>query len=222
MTVTIPRSAARGSRPGGTNRRFRPRERRTASSHTVRHVGQRSDDVAPLRYGGLHLAGASEAPVADLTVQERDPEIGDPGRTVAAHEDVVWLEVAMDEPGSVHLGQAAPGGDELGHDLPPRPRFALEPVSERATFDALQGDEQIALDRSDVVDNHDIGMAKARHRARFAQQANVLHSSAVLAGANELDGDIAFEGLIPRRPDNAHPSSADHFTQLVPIDPITG
>jgi hypothetical protein len=141
------------------------------------HVGRRAHDRAGLGQVRAERHSACldprgrgvEVVVLDLGCP-REPEVEHAWAVVVAHEHVVGLEVAVDQLGLVGGSEPAAGADERDDDLDPRPRSLVGPGAQRLSLHELHRDVDLVLERADVVDGHDVGVAQLRHRSGLAEQ----------------------------------------------------
>ena len=185
-----------------------------------RHVHRRAHP----RTGAGEHAGAGRRVVAGRELRSRvdpgEPEIGDPRAAVAADEDVVGLDVAMDDARGVCGREPAPGVDQAVEDLGERPLVAADPRREVAALDELHREEHGVLVRSDVEHRHDVRMRQAREHARLSHHS-LTSLRAELAGveAQELHRDPAMQLGVGCRVDHAHPAGAEPLAEDVAADP---
>jgi hypothetical protein len=147
---------------------------------------------------GLALAGAAG-----------EAEVEDADAAVVADHDVVGLEVAVDEADGVGGGEAVAGLGEHAEDLGAGPRLLVEPAAQRDAGDELHRDVDLAVGGgADVVDADDVGVREAGEGLGLAQQA-ALALGVAGAVAQDLDRDLAIEGLVEGGVDDAHAAAAE-------------
>jgi hypothetical protein len=194
-------------------------------------------DGAPARPLGRHvLERAHEHPClcaalarqrlarVDEVAEGRDHELGqaeieDLQQPVRRDHQVLGLEVAMDDPGAMRLGQTV---RELGAQVE---HFAEgqgtrpEPPPQRLPLDALHDDvvrPGHVGGRAHVVDVHDVRMIEGGGRACLAVEP--LQELRVRAGAQDLDGDGPAEPGVTGAIDLAHASRTEAVDDLVGAD----
>ena len=156
---------------------------------------------------GRGLVGAGEA------------EVHDPDPTVVADHDVLGLDVAVDQAGSVGGREALTDGEEDLEDRRPRRRVSLEPGVEGEAVDELHRQVDLVLVRADVVDRDDVGVRELGHRLGLALEA----SAGVGVGRQqELERDLAIELRVVRGVDHPHPALADEVEDDVAADDLAG
>lgn len=142
--------------------------------------------------------------------------------TRSAQKPVVRLDVAVDDPRVVCLGECVKhGGADLRH--PPHGQSALlaDRCGQGLSADELHHDDGGAVVLHDVVDGDDPGMAEGDRRAGLAGEASEQRASVPIVQPRRegdlLDGDLAPEELpVETPPDPAHAALADPFDKLVP------
>ena len=150
----------------------------------------------------------------------RDPEVGDLDRALLAHEDVVRLEVAMNDPGRVRGGEAATRGDVDAHALAPGVAAEL-PLPEGGPLRQLHRDEDAAVADADVVHRDHVRMRQARHGLRLAEEAGAhVVRRERRALQEELHRDLAIELGIVGRVHLAHRPAAQPADDDVAADPL--
>ena len=97
--------------------------------------------------------------------------------------------------------------EEHADHVAPRPH-GLEPARERPTADELHHEEHARVDRTDLVNRHDVRMAEACHRLRLAHELQAGGRPRV-AAAHDLERDAAVEIRIVGLEHHAHPTGAE-------------
>ena len=156
-----------------------------------RHIGRRAD----------HHAAAGER-VVSFPGRQSEVENLDAGLD---EHDVAGLEIAVNDPMFVRLGQG--GGDLRGvaERLVERQRAILQPGGDRVALEQFH--HQVV--GADVVKRADVGVIQRRNRARLALEAG----AELLVG--ELDGDGAAEARVDGAKDFAHAALAELAFDLV-------
>ena len=96
-----------------------------------------------------------------------------------------------------------------------------QPVGDGVPLDELHRDEDLVVERADVVDDDDVRVRQPRDRLRLAQRPlPPLGQRDAVAGLDpqELDRDLAIELRIVRRVDLAHPAAPDQPQHDVAAD----
>ena len=135
-----------------------------------------------------------------------EPEVGHHHATVAAHEHVVRLEIAMHEPDAVGRDETLPRRpihlQHLG-----QPALTLSrPHPERPPVDELHRDEQLVALEPYLVHRHNIRVRHLGHRLRLAEHPNLrlLRRRRAGLGSHELDRDAPIEIRVVRGQDDPH------------------
>ena len=167
-----------------------------------REVLRGADDRADLG----HLAGARPC----------DPEVRHLDPPLASDEDVVWLDVAVDDP--VPVRGAECGEDLAGvvdRDLDRGLPAGDDQLLQRAPVEELHRDVVGALRLAAVVDRDDVRMGEPGGVLRLAPEA--LHERVVrrVAVVEDLDRDAAAELLVLREVDVRHAARAQ-----LPLDAV--
>ncbi len=154
---------------------------------------------------------------ARLLVEElRQSEVRERERTVGMNEDVPGLDVTMEDPAPVCVRERVRHARE-----PPRclatvhrgfaePARVLDVLVEADTVDLLHREVQQPTSLAVAVDRDDVLMVKRRGRARLGTEAIPhVRVGGELRGEH-LERDDAFERLLPRLVDRAHPAATEH------------
>jgi hypothetical protein len=160
-----------------------------------------------------HRAGGGDVGVL---AGARDAEVGHSRASLVIDQDVLWLQVAVDDP--LAMGEAGGVQDlpgEVDRVLGAHP--ALDEVLERRSVDVLHGDEVGAVESAAIEDPDHVGMLKARRRLSLALEA--LHELGVLRVlvVQDLDRDLAVELGVVREPDVGHPARTDLAVERVTL-----
>jgi hypothetical protein len=202
----VHRRAEDGAGPG---QRLRQRVRAGQAAGARRQRRHRS--IAPGRaVVGPAVIQAEVAAGGDLAGDADDAEIGHPDPAGRGQEDVVGLEVAVDQPGVVRRGQAAPGLHEhrqgLGQAVPAR-----HPPAQGAVVRELHRQVHLVAEGADLVHGDDVGVVDLGHRLRLAQQAGarVAGLAGQGPGAQQLDRDLAIEVRVVGGVHQAHAAATE-------------
>ena len=154
-------------------------------------------------------------------VGPREAEVDDADAPVLADVEIPRLHVAMHEPRAVRRRQPLAGGDHHAEHLLLRRLLGEQPRLERRALDELRREEDVALERPDVVHRDDVRMRQPRQRLRLAEQPRA-PSLRLLSRARprvqELQRDGPLELRIVRLVDDAHPALARAIDDDVPPD----
>ncbi len=171
--------------------------------------------IVPRVVGELASAAARAAGAAGLG-EFGEAEVEHLGVAVGRHHDVLWFDVAMDDPGVMRRGKRA--GD-IGRDRQPlgeRPALALgEERSERRAVEQFLDDVAGLAVGADVEHRRDMGMVERGRGARLLFEAREPLGIGGESGGQDLDGDVAAEPRVHGLVDLAHAA----FAELV-LDPI--
>ena len=186
-----------------------------------RHVGDRADGrTGTGQVGGLSLLLGIFAG-AGVCGELGEAEVEDLGMTLTGDEDVGRLDVPMDDPLRVGLGEGigyldAPLDDPVVGDRLPR-----DLVFERLPFEQLHGDERDAVVLIDLVDGADVGVVERRGGSRLAQEA--LERSFVFGHAlgEELECHLAPQLGVLRGVDDTHPATPETIEYPIVRDDLT-
>ena len=185
-------------------------KRRLPDDHLVEddpdrvEIGRRAHDAALPQLLGRHVAHRAEheagaglgAFVVVLGFEHLgDAEVDDLDGIILLlnDQDVGGLEVAVDEPERVRVGERVEdaGGDDdraAGREAVPGAQHALE----RAAGHELERHEQRVVGLSVVKDPHDVVVAQPFEQPRLLREARAgVGVVALGAGADGLDGDVA-------------------------------
>ena len=175
-------------------------ERARASHQLVEHRARREEVAAAVHDLASHLlrrhvfGGAHHHPRArDVAHGEAGhAEVHDLDPALPGEEDVGGLDVAVDDPDLVGVGQAFEHGD---HDrdlaLEAEGRSGPHRVEEVVPAEELHRDVGRAVGVvAEVEDGHHVGVHHARDRARFALEAVLLLRVARDLGQHHLEGDV--------------------------------
>ncbi len=171
-----------------------------------RHVADRAEHRAGLR----RLSGRQIRDLLGLLLEELgEPEVEDLDRAVLRDHHVLGLQVPVDDPGGVRLGE--PVGHLVGEveQLPGRQRPGMEHLAQRPAVDELHRDVDRRVFRPDVVDRHDVGVVEGRGRARLLLESLAPVGVGRELGRQHLDGHLAAEARVSRSVDFSHASRAD-------------
>jgi thiamine-monophosphate kinase len=108
--------------------------------------------------------------------------------------------------------QPAPGGHVHLQRLVPGARLRLRPEAAGVAFDELHRDEDLVLERADVVDDDDVRVRQARDRLRLAQRPLPpfeQRDAGARLDPQQLDRHLAIQLRIVRGVDLAHAAAAD-------------
>ena len=168
-------------------------------------VGRRAGEVRPpLGLLRRHVAGRAEDRLGpgQVAVGVEDlgqAEVGDLGRSVGVEQDIGRLEVAVDDPLVVGLGDRAgqdldqPGGLRGG------PRRAVQLPVEAAARQVLQLEEGQAARLADMVDLDDAGVPEAGDRLGLGAEPRRGRRAGVRPGQDHLQAQGRFSAIFLAR-----------------------
>ena len=134
---------------------------------------------------------------------------------LVCHEDVLWLQVAVDDPLLVGCGQP------LGHlhgevdGLAGGKSAIFESCAQRLAFEELHDGVGSFTLSPEVVDGEDVRVGELGDRARLALEAGERLGIVGQIGGEDLDGHVAVELGIPCAVDLAHATGAEVRENLV-------
>jgi hypothetical protein len=160
---------------------------------------------------GGHVGGGPEER-ARLRERERaalpgQPEVGDHGLVVLAHEDVVGLDVPVDDPSLVGVLQRQRGVEDVLRDralVAQRPRGVGRERAQGAPGDELHRVVGGPVLHAGAVDLHDVGMVEGGGRAGLALEARQGLRVAREVLREDLQGHPPLQRLLPRLVDLPH------------------
>ena len=137
-----------------------------------------------------------------------DPEVGQLRAVVLVEQDVAGLDVAVDDPGRVHVRERA---EQLaGQPLGVGQRAAVaEAVAQAAAGDVRHHQVGPVLLDAEVEDLDDVRVRERGGRARLALEAR---EPALVVGErvrHQLDRDLAVQRLVARQPHGRHAARAE-------------
>ena len=145
-------------------------------------------------------------------------EVGDLGRAVGREQDVGRLEIAMDDPPAVRLGD----GPRQGLDQPGRPfgrpGGAVELLRQAAPLQVFELEIGPVVVVAEAVDLDDVGMAQLRDRLGLGEEANGRLVTGVFTRQDHLERDDAVELDLAGLVDDSHAAAAQHAFDLVAGD----
>ena len=109
------------------------------------------------------------------------------------------LQVAVDDPQPVRLGDAAGQRLDQRRRPPRRPGGAVEPPVQAAALDILQLEEGQAVGLADVVDLDDVGVLEPGDGLGLGEEADGGDGVGVGAGQDHLQGAGAVQEDLPAR-----------------------
>ena len=166
-----------------------PEVERTPARLLGRHVADRSHHHPGARRVGGRLLHRQ---LVGLGRDElRQAEVQDLGVAVLGDHDVLGLQVPVHDPGGVGRGETvADLHGEVEHLLR-RHRARGGQVLERRTLDQFHGDVDRRVRGTDVVDRQDVGVGKARGRARLPLKAGPAFGVRRELRGKHFHGDVA-------------------------------
>src|SRR6185295_9700648 len=130
------------------------------------------------------------------------------------------LEVTVEDAVGVRLGEALRDlAAELDGARWRQGGLLVEQAAKRFAGDELHHDPVAVRTLQDVVDVNDRRMVEARCGARLTPQAFAAVAYGGV-GADLLQGDPAFESLVPGAPDLSHAAGAEQLVKPVGSEPL--
>ncbi|MCO5170068.1 MAG: hypothetical protein M9894_27345 [Planctomycetes bacterium] len=171
------------------------------------HVAQGADDPPRLGHVGARVAARRLG----------DPEVEEPHVPVVGQHDVVGLEVAVDDPRRVRLGQRLerllPERQDLRRRRPPGPR---QPRRQRLAAHEVHGQVEPPVGLLAVVAHDDRVLVHERLPGRdLPQEARPRRRVAQEVAVHELERHLAPVERLPRAVDGAHGARAEPLEQGV-------
>ena len=214
---------------GDDRLRARPRVRRLAGEHFVRHGAERVDVGAPvyctisgclLRRHVLWRAERQprlrDALPARVAHRQCDPEVGDHG-LAGLHQDVLGLEIAVDHAVLVCIGQRACDGGRDPHGVAHRELLlAVEPRAQRLALHIRHDIKEEPASLATVEQRQQIRMLQVRGDLDLAQEPLDAEHRAEFR-LEHLEGDAPFMAQVARQVHGRHAAFADLAVNHVSI-----
>jgi hypothetical protein len=160
--------------------------------------------------GGTRVVGGDRG---DPEVDDLHPDVA---TAAARDDDVVRLEVAVDDAGVVGGLEPAPRLHEQGDGVGPAGRCIGDPPGERDAVEELHRHVELAPVLADIVDLDHVRVGDPGHHLGLLPEPLALRVRP--AQVEELDGDLAIEGLVVRGVDDAHTAGSDLVENSEPTD----
>src|SRR5262249_11655405 len=144
-----------------------------------------------------------------------DAEVGDLRRAVSGEEDVLRLEIAMNDAGSVYCGnRVCQGMNQLGC-IAGWQWFTVQPLRQVAVRTELECVERLPFVFVDLENLDDVDVLQPADYLRLGAEA--CHTIfARSACQDHLEGDDPVERLLPSLVDDSHPAAAEFFNEFEP------
>src|SRR5215831_9865647 len=201
------------------------RERRVICDQLVEHRRGSKHIGALIRASpGLlrrHIAQCSQeqARPGDIVVRRGDAceaEIEDLGYAIVRNEYVARLDVTMDNPPLMSVGEAFT-------DLHHQSQLALEgqisapanDLTQLLSFQVLHDNEQTPGVLTEIVDRDDVGVVQLRAGLRLTEEARSQLVALAHSLGNDLEGDHAIQQGVVRFVHNAHAPPPDLLYDLI-------
>ena len=179
------------------------------------HVRRRPHDRA-----GHREVVVLEHQVADggtIGRRRRESKVEHDHPPLRREHDVLWLEVAMNEPRIMGGGQPLTRVEVELEDLPEaearRARSVAGPALESLALDELHRDEDGVVHRADVMHRGHVAVVEPGHRPGFAEQACVAFVGCRVT--EQLDRDAAIELRVVGRVHDTHAALTERFQDHV-------
>ena len=196
--------------------RFAPRARQQLRRHERGGAAQRPRAVARGLAAQLH---PGESEVGAVFAVLRHAPVHDQHFAVVADHQVRRLEIAVDDSAVVRESHAVARRDEdlqqpperitLFHRLVAVRQLGDDPPQRLAVYALHREVHPRALEDSDAVHRHDVGMADLRGGARLPDEGADPLGHPAVGGAEHLDRDFAHQPRLAPGKDRAHPAEAD-------------
>jgi hypothetical protein len=180
------------------------------------HVGRRPHHAPFLRRVGRRVVELERLARRGLARLEelREAEIEDFDLAVLVQHDVLGLEIAVDDPLLVRLGQRARDGPRDAQRLGDAEPAARHLRLQRGPLDELHRDVDAAVDLADVVDGGDVGVSHRRGGPRLAEEPATPVVTLHRFVGEDLEGDVATEALVERAVHDPHAAHAEDGEKL--------
>jgi hypothetical protein len=190
-------------------------------------VGGTAHRLGPRLFGGQVAHRADQGPqfgegrgVAGLQEfggeRTGQAEIDQLGETVRPHHDVLGLDVAMHDPGSVRRRQRLRHLAEQPYHLRQR-QALLGQIPQRLAFDPLHDEEGPAAGLADVIQGADEGVVEGGDGHGLAPESLQPPRVFGILPGQELQGDRASQPRVPRLADHAHAAADRRAQDLVAL-----
>ena len=189
---------------------------RLLRGHVVGRADQRADRGQP---GFVLHRLRVRTGVSGIRGERAEPEVEHLDEPVPGHHHVLRLEIAVDDPGFVRLGDRAGDLRRDLHDARKRQPAGGDQLVQRLAVDQLHRDVGDAFRTSDAVDRDDVRVIEGRSDARFALEARKRCRTWRGRFFQDLDGDKAGEVGIARAVDLSHAAAAKQRHEFIRAEP---
>ncbi len=146
-----------------------------------------------------------------------DGEVGDLQLLGLREQDVRWLQIPVDHPGAVGVRQGLADIGADGGDPGRGQRSAFcEEARERPAAQVLHNRVGGLVVVPGVIDRSNVGVDERPRREALPAELRAEHLVREEVAVEDFDGDLSFQDLVDRPPDNRHPSGANLALQSVP------
>ncbi len=178
-----------------------------------RHVGDRADYSAASGYGGQFLDGAPgifwrRLQLCHSEVENLHPAIG-------GHEQVFWLQVAMNDAAIVRRDQPLHDLQSVVEGEGDGQCSIRQPFAQGVAFEQFANDVRSAIVEANVINGDDVGMIQRRCGAGFQFETAEMIRIVAGGGADQLQSDIAPQPFVARAKNLAHGSGANFLEDSV-------
>ena len=162
------------------------------------------------------LAGVGQADVGGE--RPGQAEVADLRLPVGGQQDVGGLQVAVDDPEAVGLGDGPRHRLDQPGGLGGGPRGPVGGVGEAAAGQVFQLEEGDPGHLADAIDLDDVGVPEPGDRLGLGAEPRGGRRAAV-PGRERLEGARAIQGDVAGEVDDPHPAAAEFAEHLVPARP---
>ena len=189
-----------------------------ARQHFVKHHAERINVravVHPRRVGNLlrrHVAGRADRVFVRIRVcaeHLREAEVGDFHASLAVHEQVLGLDVAVDDAPVVRVLQRVAKGRDDGERLFGREFVRLEQGAQVRAVHILHEQEEKAARLPEVIDGDDVRITQLCQRLRLPREAVGKLRVFLPFRREEFERDETVERYLPRLVNHAHPAAPE-------------
>src|SRR5439155_20206072 len=168
-----------------------------------RHEVRRTEHLAGHGNAGVTIEPLGQAKVRDARLIAR------------VHEDVRWLEIAVQDALAVRVVNGFGGEPDVTRGFRGRQRTVAHELGEVLSLDVIHREVMLAVVDAHVVNGDDVRVPEeSRSRDLALEPSNDLLTCEPL-GQNHLYCDDALEIEMPRAIDHAHPAAGNLFEKFV-------
>jgi hypothetical protein len=159
---------------------------------------------------GQRQTGAGSLGIAQRVVDPRQPHVQDFHQAFVVEQQIRGLDVAVDHPLLMGMGQALGGLQDAVDGLPDRQRaFPLHDLLQIVAANVFHDQVMHIAGLPGITGLHDIAMVQGRGHFHFLKEPGngliIIHGLRV----EDLEGHNFFHQAVPRPEHHAHPAAAD-------------